>query len=77
MKNIQQLKKLIDEVEFSEEAKKKINEILSKAESKGKIEKEDKEALLEAIKADMILDAIEIKNYEVGLEEIDKLIAGI
>jgi len=77
MKNIQQLKKLIDEVEFSEEARKKIDEILSKAESKGKIEKEDKEALLGAIKADMVLDAIEIKSYEVAIEEIDKLLARI
>jgi len=72
-----QIKKLINEEEFSKEAKKEIDEILNRAEVKGKLESEDKEALLEAIKADMVLDAIEIKGHQGVLEQIDKLIADL
>jgi len=77
MNDITQLKRIMAGIEFSEEAKKKITEILDRAESKGKLEAEDKEALLGAIKADMVLDTIEIKGCQGVLKEIDKLMAGL
>lgn len=77
MSDITQLKRIIGEIEFSEEAKKKIDEILNRAEAKGKLGAEDKKALLEMIKADTVLDTIEIKGYQDVLKHIDKLIAGL
>ncbi len=75
MSDITQLKKIMEKIEFSAEAKGKITEILDKAEAKGKLEAEDKEALLGTIKADMVLDTVEIKGYQDVLGEVDKLIA--
>lgn len=84
MDTITQLKKMVEEIEFSDRAKEKINGILAKAELRkglGKKDKEclsdkDKEILMGTIKADMILDAIEIKSHQASLDEIDKIITG-
>ncbi len=65
-----QFKKMVEEVEFSEDSKEKIDKILedTKHLSEGEIE-----ALEEIIKTDMILDSMEVKMNEDFLKNSDEL----
>lgn len=71
---IVQLKKMITETEFSEEGRKKIDEILK---DKEQLSEQDIKVLKEAIKTDVILDTVEMKMHEAFLEETDKLLADL
>jgi len=85
MSIIDQLNKLVDETEFSDRVKDKVKELSIKAklrqESGAKEERcltpKEMEELIQLIKADMVLDAVEIEGYKTYLTEIDKLLAGL
>jgi hypothetical protein len=74
MENINQFIQQIRSAEFSPEAKEKIDVILDRMEKTQLLTKEDKQELSDLIKADMVLDGIEIEHNEGILEEIDKAI---
>lgn len=74
MENINQFIQQIRSTEFSAEAKPRIDIILDRMEKTQEITKEDKQELSDLIKADMVLDGIEIEHNEGILEEIDKAI---
>jgi hypothetical protein len=79
---LDQLTKMIDGVEFSDKVKDKIKELSVKARLRkeaGQKEEdcltgEEKDELIGLIKADMVLDAIEIKTQQAYLDELDKII---
>lgn len=73
MNKFAQLKKAIKEVEFSDDAEKKIGKILKKA--KGGLKEKDKEELLATIRADIARDSIEAEGCRIFLGEINKLLA--
>lgn len=82
MSIIEQLTKIIDEMEFSDRVNDKVRELSVKAKLRKKSGKKDEECLTaeemkeltQLIKADMILDGVKIKTCQAYLEEIDKLI---
>jgi non-homologous end joining protein Ku len=82
MSNVDQLKKMIDETEFSDRVQDKVKELSVKArlrkESGQKEEDclppEEVEELMTLIKADMILDGLRAKACQANLGEIDKII---
>jgi len=74
MENFSQIIQIIKGIQFSDIAKAKIDEILSRIESTNTLTEEDKNNLLDIIKGDMVLDAIDIKEQEGKLEEYNKLL---
>lgn len=82
MSIIDQLNKLVDETEFSDWVKDKIKELSVKAKlrkesghkEKNCLTHEEKDNLFQLIKADMVLDTVEIGGYKTYLAEIDKLL---
>ncbi|MBZ1348154.1 MAG: hypothetical protein KYQ20_00020 [Candidatus Nealsonbacteria bacterium] len=85
MSIIDQLYKLIDETEFSERVKDRVKELSIKSKlNQGSGVEESKCLTLEEwkelgqlIKADMVLDTIEVECYKACLAEVDKAIAGL
>ena len=79
---IAQLQNLVNEAEFSDRVQDKVKELSVKArlrKESGKKEEdclitEEKDELIGLIKADMVLDGVEIEGYKTYLAEIDKLI---
>jgi len=85
MSVIDQLAKLVNETAFSDRARDKVKELSVKAslrKESGKKDEdcltgEEKEELIQLIKSDMVLDAIEIKTQQAYLDEFDKIITGL
>jgi len=86
MSNIfDELKKMINDTEFSNTTKDKIRELAAKAKLKKEsgvkdeecLTEEEKENLVNLIKADMVLDAMKARTYQAHLDEIDKIVSGI
>ena len=73
MITIVQIQKLFSEVEFSPQAKGKIDEIFERATQAGELSDEDKKKLIEIIKADMVLDAMDIEANKAVLARIDDI----
>lgn len=79
---IAQLAKMIDETEFSDRVKDKVKEISVKAQLRkqaGQVEEnclpsEERDELMQLIKADMILDGLRAKACQAYLSEVDKII---
>lgn len=69
---IQQLKKAIEDVELSDLARQKLNEVLARVEEKGTIEEQDKNYLLEIIRGDMVLDEMEASALTKVQKDLDK-----
>ncbi len=85
MSIIDQLNKLVDEIEFSDQVKDKVKKLSVKAKLKQKtgikeeecLTLEEIEELAQLIKADIALDAVEIEGNKIYLAEIDKILAGL
>lgn len=77
MKNIQQLKKLVEELKLSPEGRKKINEVFDQIEEKGEFLEEDKQTLLKLIDAEMFLKALTIKAIDANIKEAEKIAAEV
>lgn len=83
MNNIDQLKNLIDETEFSDKVEDKVKELSVKAKLRKEsgvkeedcLATEEKEELITLIRADMVLDGLRIKACQAYLDEIDKIVA--
>lgn len=75
MKNIQQLKKLMEELKLSPEGRRKFNEVFDQIEEKQIFTEEDKQTLLGLIDAEMFLKALTIKALDANIEEMDKVLA--
>lgn len=71
---ISQLKKAVSKVEFSPDAKKKINNILADAKKAGGFSETSKEELLKEIELDANRDLMEAKGCGIALKEINKII---
>ena len=82
---ITQLQNLVSETEFSDRVQDKVKELSVKArlrKESGKKEEdclteEEKNELIGLVKADMILDGVEIEGCKTYLAEIDKLLSGL
>ena len=85
MDTITQLKNLIDETEFSDAVKDKVKELSVKAKLRQEsgageadcLTSEEKEELAQLVKADMVLDVLELNGYKDYLSEVDKLLASL
>ncbi len=83
MSILDQLTKMIDETEFSDEVKDRVKELSVKAKLRKEfgakeedcLTPEEYEELKALIKADMVLDGLKIKTCQAYLNEIDKVIA--
>jgi len=82
MSDLNELQKLIDETEFSDQVKDKVKELSVKSKLRKESGKSDEECLtkdeadelMQLIKADMILDGLRAKACQAYLDEIDRIL---
>ncbi len=85
MNIVEQINKLIDETEFSDRVDDKIKEFSAKLKLRKELGKKDEECLtaeekdelMRLIKADMVLDGIEVKIYQAFLDKIDRVLVDL
>jgi len=85
MSIVEQISKLIDETEFSDRVYDKIKEFSAKLKLRKELGRKDEECLtaeekdelMSLIKADMVLDGIEVKIYQAFLDKVDKALADL
>lgn len=71
--DLEELQNLINEAEFSPQAKEKLDEILSGVKERGNLSPEEKAKLLEIIEADMFLDKMELEAREEDISILEEL----